>query len=144
MAKILTSSSGCSLRCSTATKTSDPRTPAVIAAMVMGAVQPCSAPSANRPMMPPAPAKPAQIPMALAFSSAGKLVVMTDSVTGMTMAAATPARTRRAMSVLGSPANAEATFTAAKATSPMASTGFRPQRPPMAPAGMSSAARATV
>lgn len=69
---------------------------------------------------------------------------MIDSVTCMTMAAATPARTRRAMSVLGSPANAEATFTAANATRPMASTSFRPQRSPMAPTGMSSAARATV
>ena len=48
----------------------------------------------NRPMMPPAPANPAQVPIALACSSRGKLVVMTDKVTGMIIAAPTPARTR--------------------------------------------------
>ena len=48
----------------------------------------------NRPRMPPAPAKPDQMPTARARCSAGKLDVITDSVTGMIIAAATPARTR--------------------------------------------------
>ena len=44
-------------------------------------------------MLPP-PAKPAQMPIALARSSGGKLDVMIDSVTGMIIAAPTPATTR--------------------------------------------------
>ena len=98
----------------------------------------------NSPMMPPAPAKPAQVPMALACSSRGKLVVMTERVTGMTMAAATPARTRKPMSVPGVVANAEARLVAAKATSPIIRMGLRPHRSPMAPTGRSSAASASV
>ena len=50
--------------------------------------------------MPPAPAKPAQMPTARARCSAGKLDVITDSVTGMIIAAADPGerRGRRAAS----------------------------------------------
>ena len=44
--------------------------------------------------MPPAPAKPDQIPTARARCSVGKLDVITESVTGMIIAAATPARMR--------------------------------------------------
>lgn len=98
----------------------------------------------NNPMIPPAPAKPAQVPIALACCAAGKLVVMTDNVTGMTMAAANPAATRSAISVVGSVAKAAAMFVAANATRPMSSTGLRPHRSPMAPTGMRSAASASV
>ena len=42
----------------------------------------------NRPRMPPAPAKPDQMPTARARCSVGKLDVITDSVTGMIIAAA--------------------------------------------------------
>ena len=48
----------------------------------------------TRPRMPPAPAKPAQTPTARSRSSAGKLEVMTERVTGMIMAAPTPATMR--------------------------------------------------
>jgi hypothetical protein len=76
----------------------------------------------NRPMMPPAPANPAHSAIARGFSSVGKLEVITESVTGMIMAAATPAMTRE---------NATRS-------------GLRPQRSPTAPNGMSSEARANV
>ena len=42
----------------------------------------------NRPMMPPAPANPAHSAIARGFSSVGKLEVITESVTGMIIAAA--------------------------------------------------------
>ena len=48
----------------------------------------------NIAIMLPPPANPAQMPIALALSSGGKLDVMIDSVTGMIIAAPTPATTR--------------------------------------------------
>ena len=51
--------------------------------------------------MPPAPAKPAHTPTALARPSGGKTLVIVDNVPGMISAAPTPVRTRHAMSVLG-------------------------------------------
>src|SRR5580765_7641808 len=62
----------------------------------------------NNPRIPPAPAKPDHVPTALARSSTGKLDVITDSVTGMIIAAAAPAPTRarsRAVVVVASAAN---------------------------------------
>ena len=53
----------------------------------------------NRPRMPPAPAKPDQMPIARARSSSGKVEVMIDSVTGMIIAAPTPAITRAMSSI---------------------------------------------
>ena len=50
---------------------------------------------------PAAPATPAQVPIALARSAAGKLVVITDKVTGMIIAAARPATTRKRDQRLG-------------------------------------------
>ena len=46
-----------------------------------------SAPDARMPRVPPAPAKPAQMPTALARSSGGNTLVMVDSVPGMSSAA---------------------------------------------------------
>ena len=48
----------------------------------------------NSPRMPPAPAKPDQMPIARARSSSGKVEVMIDRVTGMIIAAPMPAITR--------------------------------------------------
>ena len=98
----------------------------------------------NRPMIPPAPATPAQVPTALARSWAGKLVVMTDRVTGMIMAAAMPAATRRAMRASGVVTNAEAALAAANRARPASRIGLRPHRSPIAPTGISRAARARV
>ena len=99
---------------------------------------------ANRPMIPPAPATPAQVPIALARSAAGKLVVITDRVTGMIIAAARPATTRNAISGSGLFTNAEARLAAANTTRPMIRIGLRPHRSPIAPIGINSAARARV
>src|SRR6478735_2441180 len=54
----------------------------------------------NSPRMPPAPAKPDQVPTALARSSLGKLDVITESVTGMIIAAAAPAKIRAIINVV--------------------------------------------
>ena len=98
----------------------------------------------NSPIKPPLPATPAQMPIAWPRSSSGKLEVMTDSVTGMIMAAPTPARTRAAIMTPTDGASPATRLAAAKRPRPASSTGLRPQRSPMAPTGISSAARATV
>ena len=98
----------------------------------------------SRPRMPPAPAKPAQTPMARSRSSSGKVEVMTERVTGMIMAAAAPATTRATRSWLTEPEKAAATLARTKTTSPVMRTCLRPHRSPMAPIGSSSAARAIV
>ena len=51
--------------------------------------------------MPPAPAKPAHSPTALARPSGGKTLVIVDNVPGMINAAPTPVSTRHPMSALG-------------------------------------------
>ena len=98
----------------------------------------------NSPMIPPAPATPAQVPTALACSWAGKLVVITDRVTGMIIAAATPATIRRVISASGVVTNAEAALVAANRARPTSRMGLRPHRSPIAPTGMRRAARARV
>ena len=56
-----------------------------------------SAPDTRMPSVPPAPAKPAQMPTALARSSGGNTLVMVDSVPGMRSAAPRPVSARSAM-----------------------------------------------
>ena len=66
-----------------------------------------SAPDASMPRVPPAPAKPAQMPTALARSSGGNTLVMVDSVPGMISAAPIPMSARSAMSSSAEPASAD-------------------------------------
>ncbi len=98
----------------------------------------------NRPTSPPLPATPAQMPMAWPRSSSGKLLVITDRVTGMIMAAPRPARIRAAIISPVEVANPAPRLAKAKTQRPATSTGLRPHRSPIAPTGMRSAARATV
>ena len=98
----------------------------------------------NRAIMLPPPAKPAQMPIALALSSGGKLDVMIDNVTGMIIAAPTPAMTRATIIIAVVVASSEPTVAMANTARPASSTGLRPNRSPIAPTGSSSAARATV
>jgi len=63
----------------------------------------------------------------------GKLDVMTDRVTGMLMAAPTPARTRAAIVISTEPANAPMGLETTNNATPDINTGFRPQRSPVAP-----------
>ena len=98
----------------------------------------------NIAIMLPPPAKPAQMPIALALSSGGKLDVMIDSVTGMIIAAPTPARTRATIIIAVVVASSEPTVAMANTARPASSTGLRPKRSPIAPTGSSSAASATV
>ena len=100
-------------------------------------------PEASNPSTPPPAATPTQVPTALPRSSGGNTVVITESVTGMTHAAPIPIPTRSAISSAGElrkMANSEASpYT----DSPRISSGFRPIRSPIAPAGSSSAANAS-
>ncbi len=99
---------------------------------------------ANNPIMPPVPAKPAQMPMARARSDCGKLVVITDRVTGMIIAAPAPATIRNAIRISGLLTNADSALAAINTVSPATSTILRPHRSPIAPIGISSAARVSV
>lgn len=94
--------------------------------------------------MPPAPANPDQMPTARARWSGGKLDVMTDSVTGMIIAAATPARMRATSSMPVVEARPATRLAPMNSTRPPTRIGLRPQRSPMAPMGSSSAASAIV
>ena len=96
------------------------------------------------PRMPPAPAKPDQMPTARARSPRGKLEVITDNVTGMIIAAAAPATIRAIVSCVVEVASAAPTLATTKSASPVVRTGLRPQRSPIAPIGISSAASAMV
>ena len=69
---------------------------------------------------------------------------MTDNVTGMIIAAPTPASTRNAISCVGVPAIDASTFATVNTPNPPSSTGLRPNLSPMAPIGSSKAARAIV
>ena len=100
-----------------------------------------SAPDARMPRVPPAPAKPAQMPTALARSSGGNTLVMVDSVPGMSSAAPIPMSARSAMSSLGEPASADSPAATPKMAVPAMSAPRRPKRSPTAPAGSRSAAR---
>ena len=80
----------------------------------------------KRPIIPPAPAKPAHTPIALARSSGGKLDVMMESVTGMIIAAPTPANERATIMATALDANTAATLERPKITRPASNTGLRP------------------
>src|SRR3954465_10113001 len=67
-----------------------------------------NAPPTSIPRMPPAPAKPAHNPTALARPSGGKTLVIVDKVPGMISAAPTPVSTRHAMSALAESLTAQA------------------------------------
>ena len=98
----------------------------------------------NRPRMPPAPAKPAQMPTARARCSVGNEAVITDNVIGMIIAAPTPATTRAISNHVDVVASAAPTLAAAKTASPVSRTRLRPNRSPIAPIGRSNAASTSV
>ncbi len=94
--------------------------------------------------MPPAPAKPDQMPIARARSSSGKVEVMIDRVTGMIIAAPMPAITRAINSISTVVESAAPTLARANTVRPASRMCLRPHRSPIAPIGRSSAARAIV
>ena len=97
----------------------------------------------SRPSTAPPAATPTHVPTALPRSSGGNTVVITDSVTGMTNAAATPITARRTTSWPAESANIASTEAPPNVASPASRTGFRPKRSPSAPAGSSRAAKAS-
>ena len=84
------------------------------------------------------------MPTARARCSAGKLDVITDSVTGMIMAAATPARIRATSRISTLVEQPPSAFAAMNRTRPSMRIGLRPHRSPIAPIGSRSAAKAIV
>ena len=103
-----------------------------------------SAPPTSMPRMPPAPANPAHTPTAFARPSGGNTLVIVDNVPGMINAAPTPVTTRQPISAPEELLNAEAALANPKIEMPSTSARRRPNRSPIAPAGRSSAANATV
>ena len=99
-----------------------------------------STPDTRMPRVPPAPAKPAQMPTALARSSGGNTLVMVDSVPGMRSAAPRPVSARSPMSGPAESTNAESSEPMPKMAVPAISAPRRPNRSPIAPAGSRSAA----
>lgn len=97
----------------------------------------------NIAIMLPPPAKPAQMPMAFALASGGKLEVMMDRVTGMIIAAPAPAATRAMIITAALLASRAPTVAMPNTSRPNCSTVLRPNRSPMAPTGSSGAASAT-
>ena len=67
------------------------------------------------------------MPIAFALSSGGKLEVMIDSVTGMIIAAPTPATTRARIIIAGVVATSAPTVATPNTTSPASSTGLAPE-----------------
>ena len=100
-------------------------------------------PDASSPSTPPPAATPTHVPTALPRSSGGKTVVITDSVTGMIIAAPTPMTPRSAISSPGLFRKIAASEERPKRPRPAARTGLRPILSPIAPAGRSSAAKAS-
>ena len=83
-------------------------------------------PEVKRPMTAPPAATPTHVPTAFPRSSGGKMVVITESVTGMIKAAATPIAARIAISAPGESTKSATSETAPNTASPIASSGFRP------------------
>ena len=79
------------------------------------------------------PATAAQMPIAFGRSSAGKTLVMIDSVVGMISAPPMPMSDRVRMSMLADSAKADASDAPPKMTSPAASAPRRLKRSPSAP-----------
>lgn len=102
----------------------------------------CSSnPPAMTPSAPPAPAKPAQMAIALPRSALENTAVMIESVAGIVRAAPTPMIEREAMRLSGVPACVANRAPAAKSVRPTSSARLRPKRSPSAPAGSSSPAK---
>ena len=92
-----------------------------------------SQPPLAGPMPTPMPATAAQMPIAFARSSAGKTLVMIDSVVGMISAPPMPMSDLVAMSMLADSAKAEASDAPPKMTNPATSAPRRLKRSPSAP-----------
>ncbi len=83
-------------------------------------------PDASSPRIALAPATPAQAPTAFSRCSRGKVLVMVDSVAGMTSAAPIPSTPRMAISQFGSVTVIAATDPAPKMPRPASSARRRP------------------
>ena len=98
-------------------------------------------PATSGPSAPPAPAKPAQIAIALARSCGGKTAVSSDNVAGITNAAPMPEIERDAITASDESAKAPSSEPAANMASPPISASLRPKRSPIAPAVSSRPAK---
>ena len=105
--------------------------------------QNCSsnAPDTRMPSVPPAPAKPAQMPTAFARSSGGNTLVIVDNVPGISNAAPRPVSARSPIRGPDEPTVAESREPMPKIAEPAISAPRRPKRSPSAPAGRRRAAR---
>src|ERR1019366_1648066 len=92
-----------------------------------------SQPPAVGPTTMPSPDTPAQTPMALPRSPAGKTLVRIDRVAGMMMQPPIPARARAAISMVADPENADANEPRQNTTRPTFNAPFRPNLSPMLP-----------
>ena len=92
-----------------------------------------SQPPLAGPMPTPMPATAAQMPIAFGRSSAGKTLVMIDSVVGMISAPPTPMSALVAMSMLADSAKADASDALPKMARPATSAPRRLKRSPSAP-----------
>ena len=111
-------------------------------------VEPHQNPSSRPPVMigpsdPPAPAKPAQMAIALMRSCGGKIDVMIDRVAGMMNAAPMPMRPRLAITCVGLVARPPSSALNANTRRPPTRARRRPKRSPRAPAVSSSPANTT-
>ena len=93
------------------------------------------------PMLTPAPAKPAQMAMAVARSRGGNTLVTIDSVAGMIMAAPTPMTALVAIRCQGTVAWLLARAARAKMARPPWRRPLRPKRSPRAPMGSTRPAK---
>jgi len=84
------------------------------------------APDTTRPSTPPAPANPLHTATARAFSSAGKTLVIVESVPGMIRAAPAPDRMRQPISAAGDVVNAETAAVTPKMMMPATRVDRRP------------------
>ena len=100
-------------------------------------------PEASRPRIAAPPATAAQTLTARVRCAAGNVLVIVDSVAGITSAAPSPSNARSTISSDGSPAVIAIADPPPKIASPAISAERRPQRSPIAPAGNSSAANAS-
>ena len=92
----------------------------------------------------PMPATAAQMPIAFGRSSAGKTLVMIDSVVGMISAPPIPISALVAMSMLADSAKADASEAPPKMTRPATSAPRRLKRSPRAPIVSSRPAKTRV
>ena len=93
-----------------------------------------SAPDTIGPIAPPAPANPAHTAMARERSSGGKIVVMIESVAGITNAAPMPMTARPAITWFAPVAIPATMAPSPNTTRPLSNARLRPNRSPSAPA----------